>query len=346
VTLPPRDLDAVLGVTEPFWRSLEDERVLITGGTGFVGSWMVHTFAAAVERFGLRSRVTVMSRNPGALARTTERLPDCIELFAGDVAGPQYPAGTYRYIVSAAANPVFADQSESLRATFWTIVDGTRRTLDFALAARCEAVLLVSSGAVYGTAATHGIAENTNTAPDTAIGQSTYGEAKRAAEMLATICSETTSLRVPIARGFAFVGPYLDSRFAIAGFIRAALDGKPIVVADGAAVRSYMYAADMTTWLWTLLYRGPAGRPYNIGSDEAVTLADAARIVSEAVIPHPVVLVEETSQPSLAGRYYVPDITRARREMGLTTTVRLADAIQRTICFQRATRESHLQSQS
>jgi len=66
-------------------------------------------------------------------------------------------------------------------------------------------------------------------------------------------------------------------------FISGALAGGPVVVrSTGRARRSFLYASDLMTWLWTILFKGEAERPYNVGSEQGYTIARIARLVAKS----------------------------------------------------------------
>jgi dTDP-glucose 4,6-dehydratase len=131
----------------------------------------------------------------------------------------------------------------------------------------------------------------------------------------------------------------LDVHFAVVSFIRDALQGGPLRVSgDGTPYRSYLYAADLAIWLWTVLLLGAPMRPYNVGSAAAVTIRDLARLVAQTVGPG---LTVEAARPPIEGmpaERYVPDVTRAEAELGLRPVVSLADGISRTVAWHRTLR--------
>ena len=223
---------------------------------------------------------------------------------------------------------------------FDTIVKGTRHTLDFAVQCKANKFLLTSSGAVYGRQPPEmtNIPEDYCVAPDPADPNSAYGEGKRAAEHLCALYFEKYGIETKIARCFAFVGPYLplDIHFAIGNFIRDGLNGGPIQVnSDGTPYRSYLYAADLAIWLWTILFKGQTCCPYNVGSEEAMTIVDLAKEVA-ACFQKPIeVNIAKAHDLRRLTQRYVPSTKRAREHCNLRQTVDLQDGIKRTILFHR-----------
>jgi dTDP-glucose 4,6-dehydratase len=156
---------------------------------------------------------------------------------------------------------------------------------------------------------------------------SAYGESKRMAELM---CAQRPEIDCVIARGFSFFGPYLplSEKFAIGSFLRDALAGGPIRIrGDGSPVRSYLYGADLAIWLHTLLLRGKPGYPYNVGSDQAINLTDLAHEVAAA---NGGARVDTAGAPGPGAREsYVPDIRKARDELGLDVFIPLAQGLRR-----------------
>ncbi|MGH9518597.1 MAG: NAD-dependent epimerase/dehydratase family protein, partial [Terriglobales bacterium] len=120
----------------------------------------------------------------------------------------------------------------------------------------------------------------------------------------------------------AFVGPHLplDAHFAIGNFVGDALAGRTIRVnGDGTPMRSYLYAADLAIWLWTMLLRAPDmnGNPavFNVGSGEAVSIAELARAVAAEVNPKCAVEIARAAEPDAARQQYVPSVEKAKREL-------------------------------
>jgi nucleoside-diphosphate-sugar epimerase len=145
--------------------------------------------------------------------------------------------------------------------------------------------------------------------------------------------AQGSGLEPKIARCFAFVGPYLplDIHYAIGNFIRDALRGGPIVVqGDGTSYRSYLYAADLAIWLWTILMSGRACRPYNVGSDQSISVGNLANAVRDLVNPKAAVVVSHLPDPASHPARYVPRVQRASTELGLGQSYSLDNSIQLT----------------
>jgi dTDP-glucose 4,6-dehydratase len=247
------------------------------------------------------------------------------------------PSGAFSHVIHGATSSSATLNAERPSEMLDTVVEGTRRTLEVADAVGAERVLLISSGAIYGRqppTLTH-LPEEHLAGPDPLDPASAYAEGKRTAELLAAMWTRRGTVGATIARCFAFVGPHLplDAHFAIGNFIGDALHRRPIRLSgDGAPFRSYLYAADLAVWLWTILVRATPGRAYNVGSERGLPLWETAGIVYEALRAggaQPPVRAREPD-PFLAPPRYVPSTRRAREELGLAEWIPLEDAIRRT----------------
>lgn len=342
INLLSNDLDYILEHTRDLWTELRGERIFLTGGTGFFGCWLLESFLWANDRLSLNSQVTVLSRSPNAFRTKAPHLAGhaAVSVMQGDIRTFAFPAGTFACVIHAANESSARLNAEAPLQMLETIVEGTRRTLEFAKAAGTRNFLLTSSGAIYGKQPeqiTH-IPEEYSGAPDPLAPQSAYGEGKRLAEHLCALYADTR-LQPKIARGFAFVGPYLplDIHFAIGNFIRDALNGGPILVkGDGTPRRSYLYAADLAVWLWTILLRGHPGRPYNVGSEKSLSIAETARSVARCISPEIPVEIRGVANPNSPVEQYIPSTQRARAELNLHDGLDLTEKILRTLNWHRS----------
>ncbi|MHB1675729.1 MAG: NAD-dependent epimerase/dehydratase family protein [Acidobacteriaceae bacterium] len=339
------DLNYILENNATLWEELRGRRIFITGGTGFFGCWLLESFVAANNAFHLQAQAVVLTRSARKFRERAPHLANdaAIELLEGDVRNFAFPAGEFPFVIHAAtesvrtspANPLASDPSTELLST---IVEGTRRCLEFAESHGTAKFLLTSSGAVYGrqpSDMTH-IAEDYGGAHDLLHASSVYGEGKRMAEMMCSLSADRTQMECKIARCFAFVGPHLPlgAHFAIGNFIRDAMRGGPIVIhGDGTPMRSYMYAADLAIWLWTILFRGDSLRAFNVGSEHDLSIRGVAEAVASAIQPGMGIEIARTAGPGVPVQRYVPSVQAAKKCLNLTDGISLVDAIRRTAAW-------------
>jgi len=334
------DQELGLRIAGSAWSDLRDARLLVTGGTGFVGRNLIDLLLAANRVHSLNLAVIVLTRSPTAAiaAMPHWREDPTLNLVEGDVTSPLPDLGHFSHVVHGAA--LFGDKArqEPSASTMATIIDGTRHMLAAAQQGGARRGLLLSSGAVYGRQPPESprIAESHLGGPDPLSLDATYAESKRLAEHLCRLVSTERKLEIPVARLFAFVGPHLplDEHYAVGNFIRDGLEGGPIrIQGDGTPIRSYLYSVELAAWLIVLLTRGRAGVAYNVGGNEPTSIADLASIVADCFTPRPHVEIALKVHRDEKPDRYVPDLSRAEIDLGLRPSLSLKESIAKTVSW-------------
>lgn len=335
--LPDRDLSYVVAQTRTLWEQVRRQAIFVTGGTGFVGRWMLGSLLAANDELGLGVQASVLSRWPEAFAASSPELAGhpAVTLLNGDVASFDFPDGAHSHILHLAKEP-----DPTPTAGDRGSASGTARVLDFAASCGASTLLFTSSGAVYGPQPddVERLREDDHASASPDDPNAVYAHSKRAAEALC-LTAAGSGLSVKIARCFTFVGPFMDfeAGYAAGNFIRDAVCRDAIRVhGDGTPLRSYLYAADLAVWLWTVLFAGDSATPYNVGSSAAVSIADLARLVARRTGGGKPVRISRLPAPSAPPDRYVPDTSLAAARLGLTVGVSLDEAIDRTAEWYRS----------
>lgn len=320
--------------------AIKNTTLVITGGTGFVGTWLAGLIAFLNDHHAFNVNLILIGRNIEHFKMTRPHLAkrNDIQLLSSDIRYlAELPQET-NWLIHAASNPDNRFHASSPMETMSIIANGTysilraiERCADFKM------LLNLSSGLIYGSQPmTHpAIDEHYIGAPKCGTVSSAYAEAKRFAE---TLChSSRSQARIPVitARPFAFIGPYqsLERPWAINHFIKDALSHKPIrVLGDGGTIRSYLYASDMAFWLLSILTRGQSGEIYNLGSDEAVTLKELAAMITALIDPAIEIQLSTASNQPKNSRF-VPEITFAQNNLQLAVTTDLHHALKKTIAW-------------
>ena len=277
------------GEDVPALASMRNTRLLITGGTGFAGSWLAEMIAFLNDRYSCGIKVTLLA--PHALT-FWERAPHLasradVTLIESDVRNLSSLPPDTDWIIHGAGSPDRRTHFSSPVRTMETIVHGTQAVLEAATRLTpLQRVLCLSSGLIYGPQHAKDAASSQSgfAALDCNSPANVYAESKRAAEMVTAAYRSQFGLPVLNARLFTFVGPYqlLDRPWAINNFMSDALRGGPIrVQGNGDTVRSYMYGSDLAWWLLRLLAGGSSGAAYNVGSPDGISLRELAVKIAE-----------------------------------------------------------------
>lgn len=261
----------------PAFERLYETRILITGATGLVGSFLVDMLRYMNRYHMAQIQIFAASRSYQKLEERFGKEENDLHYVVADICGEFRFDLSVDYVIHAAANSYPALFREDPAGTIMKSVEGTRNVLDFAQNCGAKRFLFVSSGEVYGQYKTKGSGhkETENGTVDILSARSCYPLGKQVAENLCICYAEQYHLPIVIARLCHTFGPNAlesDNR-AHMQFIRSAASHKNSVLnSEGLQERSYLYIADSAAAIFTVLLHGQEKNVYNIASQETITI--------------------------------------------------------------------------
>lgn len=329
-------------------KSFEGKHVLITGGSGFLGSHMVGFLHFLNSRI-LRKPCRVLSLDnyiTGSRAGLLGEFSDGNIRYAEvDVSQALNVLDNFDFIIHAAGIASPAYYRKFPLETIDAAVMGTRNLLEYARRSRAASFLFFSSSEIYGYPAPEFIPTPEHYRGNVSCTgpRACYDESKRLAETLCVTYRHLYGTPVKIVRPFNVYGPGIkqnDYR-VVPAFIAASMAGGPLPVhGQGDQTRTFCYISDAIAGFLKVLLSGKDGEPYNVGTDkEEITMTDLAAAVLRAsggVAPVRHIDYPET-YPGDEPRRRCPDLEKIKRELGFQPEVDLKIGLERTIQWWRDT---------
>jgi UDP-glucose 4-epimerase len=316
--------------------ALSGKRVLITGGAGFIGSTLARRLVDA------NTVIAADNLHRDALSGTDLAEHPSFEFHQLDVMDAdaiRELAQGVTHIVHCAAIAGVDTVRESPVRTMRVNMIGTYNVLEAALATRdtLERLVEFSTSEVFGTHAINAREGNVTTIGSVGEARWTYAVSKLAGEHMAHAYHDELQLPAVTVRPFNVYGPGQVGGGAIKAFTEAALAGRDLTIhGDGAQIRAWCYVDDMVECVRLCLeHPNAVGQSYNVGNPRsAVTIFDLAQRVKRLTGCPGEIVFAPLEYVDVELR--IPNVEKAREDIGFDAKVELDDGLERTIAWYRA----------
>jgi len=323
------------------WFSFDNATILITGGSGLLGSYIVDTLMAIsiiCPGHGPK-KVLVVSRNSDRSKDvfSNYRHRDDLGFIANDVCNKLDIEGPVEYIIHA-ASPASPNQYSRYPAEVLDAnITGTRELLELARIKNSKSFMFLSSGEVYGGVDKIPTKESDYGYIDLLNIRTCYAEGKRAGEALCVAWHNQYGVPTKIVRPFHTYGPRMkigDGR-VFADFVENILSSNDIVLhSDGASTRAFCYISDAIAGFFTVLLNGELATAYNIGSSKEISISDLANRLKIEFSERDISVVYKQQNDSNYLKSPIdracPDISLAKR-IGWSPSISIEEGFRRVI---------------
>jgi dTDP-glucose 4,6-dehydratase len=315
---PPRsDVQEILE-KEELLRGFENSRILITGASGFVGTWLSTVLSEANKKYDLHLTLSLLCRDPSKISISDSQ--ESISLIAHDLLDAiPIRNQNYDFVFHTATPSQPATGGTDAALVHRIATAGTENLLRFVgRKENAPKFLHTSSGAVDQLNP-----KNTETEL-----QKAYRLGKSEAETLVSKATTRGEIIGTNPRLYAFAGPGIatDAHFASGSFLQSALDGVPISIqGNPETIRSYMYPTDLIIWLLHII-QSPTTEVVRVGSSEKVTILKLAELIVKLTGNG---AISKRGNLEVPTSTYFPDLSETLKQYNFGTSVDLEESLMR-----------------
>lgn len=283
------DMEYICKADNIQWDKLRNKTLLITGGTGLIGSTLIRGLLLANKerQLGLKIKLIVRSlERVKEVFEEAEASDECMSFICKDLDTPFDIEGDVDYIIHGASPTASAYFASHPVETIKAGIMGTMNLLELAVQKKSEAFLFLSSMEIYGKVTTEEIlTEDKLGYVDPLTIRSCYPETKRMSEALTASYAHEYGIRAMNIRLAQTFGPGVlyDDQRVFAMMARCAMNGENIqLLTKGKSKHPYLYTAQAATAILTVLLSGQAGKSYNAANpDTYCSIAEMGEMVAE-----------------------------------------------------------------
>jgi len=264
------------------------ETYLITGASGFIASYIVHTLIYLNEhRFKVPCHIIALVRNRKTAEKEFKEYLDRneFELCIQDIRESIIINRKIDYIIHTAGTTHKEMFEENPVTTIDTIALGTKNVLELAKSNEVKSMVYVSSAQIYGNTHDNIMEESQSGGFDPMNYKNCYAESKRFSETLCSSYFKQYGIPVRSIRLFHVYGPGISLELGtfFSEFISNVIDNKDIELkSQGKEIRNLCYITDAISAFFIVLYKGIPGEAYNVGSEEgSITIKKFAYLLCE-----------------------------------------------------------------
>lgn len=332
--LPQDDLETISSQVEPFIGGFKNSKILVYGGTGFIGTWLVGGLLHANLEFSLNLEISIVTRNALKAIEKFRPVSEQLNFIECDLSISEPRENLIADFVFLGSTPTRTSTGSS---NFEAVIKASTHAAYHASKVKSNkfqkpSILHLSSGAIYGKQPME-MTYRSESHPVLRTSSDAYIKSKLLIDEVLVDSQAKGQINFNSPRLFAFAGPLisLDEHFAIGNFIGDVIAGREIKVKGNPnTVRSYMYPTDLISILLKLVQSTPRGE-INIGSDNPIQLGDLAVKISSFASGVGVQMSNSDDLPS----NYVPSIVNLRQEIWPSTFLSLDVALEKWISWLR-----------